>query len=161
MPKEKKSEEILNQFKEILNKPTQEHLKDELLDKHREFYKQGGKKPDWENEHLASNLEDFIDRISMITEEWQKDEGGSPEEDVLGEIEGIRENVERDEAVRVLELPLLRQLLSIIDEIPLEKIDEVLELLDEDNIIYWDDRRAKELAVEIRTRLRNKKDNLL
>ncbi len=116
---------------------------------------------DWENKHLASDLEDLIDKISMITEEWQKDGGGSPEEDVLMEIEGIREDVERDEAVRVLEFPLLRQLLSVIDEIPLDKIDKVLEVLDEDNINYWDDRRAKELAAEIRARLRNKRDNSL
>ena len=156
---EKEANEVFNEYKKILEQHTQTQKRDMLLEKYSQSPDDHNKKQ--ETVKLASSLDELLDYITVITEEWKKGGGGTAEEDVLQEIKSIENNEDldregRNESVRELELPIAKQLEQMADEIPQERIEEVLKIINDDNIKVWDNELAMELIEKIRDKLSKK-----
>ncbi|MFA6391322.1 MAG: hypothetical protein WCW66_01030 [Patescibacteria group bacterium] len=118
-------------------------LRDEMLDQYYR-YKDKSKRPTQrigENFEPAADLDGLLRQIEVVTDEWHRDLGPDDSLDYM-----------RNEAVRVLELPLIQSLAIRINEIPEEKRSDVIALL-EDFATIGDDRRAREEAQSIIERL--------
>ncbi|MBU2235572.1 hypothetical protein KKA01_00760, partial [Patescibacteria group bacterium] len=88
-----------------------------------------------EDFEVAEELDDLLEQIKVVVDEWHRKPGGD----------------ERNEAVRVLELPLIQSLaLRVIS--PKDR-DRIIDMLD-DFITMGDDTRAKKEAKELRDRLK-------
>lgn len=87
----------------------------------------------------AEDLDELLRQIKVVTDEWHRELGPDDSTEII-----------RNEAVRVLELPLIQAL--AMKQIPVDKIGEVIELLD-DFMRVCDDARAKEEAARLLDRL--------
>ena len=96
-------------------------------------------RPVGEDFEPAEDLDGLLRQMKIIIDEWHRKPGGD----------------DRDESVRVLELPIIQSL--AIREIPPENVARVIELLD-DFITVGDDERAKEEAIVLRERIADKKN---